>query len=60
VTEAADLYCRAGRSAELEGNGADARRWLESAARLAAKTEQAEILSQAEERLEGLNKANAP
>jgi tetratricopeptide (TPR) repeat protein len=60
VTEAADLYFRAGRSAGLQGNRADARRWLESAARLAAKTEQAEILSQAEERLEGLNKANAP
>jgi tetratricopeptide (TPR) repeat protein len=59
VAEAADLYFRAGRSAELEGNQADARRWLESAARLAATTGQAEILSQARERLEQL-KADAP
>ena len=56
AAEAADLYFRAGRSAELEGNRADARRWLDSAARLAAKTGQAEILSQARERLEHLSK----
>jgi tetratricopeptide (TPR) repeat protein len=60
ATEAADLYFRAGRTAELEGNRADARRWLDSAARLAAKTGQAEILSQAKERLEHMNKADAP
>jgi tetratricopeptide (TPR) repeat protein len=58
--EAADLYFRAGRSAELEGNHADARRWLDSAARLAATSGQAEILSQAKERLERLNKAGEP
>jgi hypothetical protein len=60
AAEAADLYFRAGRSAELEGNRADARRWLEAAARLAATTGQAEILSQARERLERLNEADAP
>jgi tetratricopeptide (TPR) repeat protein len=60
AAEAADLYFRAGRSAELEGNRADARRWLDSAARLAASAGQAEILSQAKERLELLNKADEP
>jgi tetratricopeptide (TPR) repeat protein len=60
AAEAADLYFRAGRSAELEGNQAEARRWLDSAARLAATTGQAEILSQAKERLERLNKAEEP
>jgi tetratricopeptide (TPR) repeat protein len=60
AAEAADLYFRAGRSAELEGNHAEARRWLDSAARLAAKSGQAEILSQAKERLEHLNEADAP
>jgi tetratricopeptide (TPR) repeat protein len=60
AAEAADLYFRAGRSAELEANRADARRWLDSAAQLAAKTGQAEILSQAKERLERLNKADVP
>jgi tetratricopeptide (TPR) repeat protein len=60
TAEAADLYFRAGRSAELEGNRADARRWLDSAARLAASSGQAEILSQAKERLELLNKADEP
>jgi tetratricopeptide (TPR) repeat protein len=60
AAEAADLYFRAGRSAELEGNRADARRWLDSAARLAASTGQAEILSQAKERLRQLNEADEP
>jgi tetratricopeptide (TPR) repeat protein len=60
AAEAADLYFRAGRSAELEGNRADARRWLDSAARLATTSGQAEILSQAKERLERLNKAGEP
>jgi tetratricopeptide (TPR) repeat protein len=58
--EAADLYFRAGRSAELEGDHAKALRWLDTAARLAAKTGQAEIRSQAKGRLERLNKADEP
>jgi tetratricopeptide (TPR) repeat protein len=60
AAEAADLYFRAGRSAELEGDHAEARRWLDSAARLAAKTGQAEILSEAKERRVRLNKADEP
>jgi tetratricopeptide (TPR) repeat protein len=60
AAEAADLYFRAGRSAELEGDHSAARRWLDAAAGLAAKIGQPEILSQAEERLERLNKADEP
>jgi tetratricopeptide (TPR) repeat protein len=55
--EAADLYFRAGRSAEVEGRSADARRWLGAAARLAQTTGQEEILSQANDRLQGLAEA---
>jgi tetratricopeptide (TPR) repeat protein len=58
--DAADLYFRAGRSAELEGNHAEARRWLDAAAQLAATSGQAEILSQAKELLERLDKADEP
>lgn len=57
IEEAADLYFRAGRSAEVEGGRADAQRWLEAAARLAATTDQTEILSEANQRLESLNDA---
>ena len=60
VEEAADLYFRAGRSAEVEGGRADARRWLEAAARLAATTDQTEILAEANQRLEQLNEADLP
>jgi hypothetical protein len=45
AAEAADLFFRAGRSAQLEGDQAEARRWLDTAARLAANTGQAEIHS---------------
>ena len=58
TSEAADLYFRAGRSAEIEGRYADARRWLGAAARLAETTGQAEILSQANSRLEALVEAD--
>ncbi|HSA82081.1 MAG TPA: hypothetical protein VLE23_14790 [Geminicoccaceae bacterium] len=58
MTEAADFYFRAGRSAEVEGRPADARAWLATAARLAETTGQAEILDQANERLERLTKAD--
>ena len=53
-TEAADLYFRAGRSAEVERDLANARSWLGAAARLAETTGQAAILAEANERLEGL------
>jgi tetratricopeptide (TPR) repeat protein len=52
--DAADLYFRAGRSAEVEGDRAGARRWLGAAARLAATTGQAAILAEANDRLESL------
>jgi len=52
--DAADLYFRAGRSAEVERDVANARRWLGAAARLAATTGQAAILAQANDRLESL------
>jgi hypothetical protein len=58
--EAADLYFRAGRSAEVEGGPADARRWLAAAARLAETTGQTEILAQANERLARLAEAPEP
>jgi tetratricopeptide (TPR) repeat protein len=60
LAEAADLYFRSGRSAEVEGNPADARHWLGAAARLAATTGQAEILSQSRERLESLAEEHEP
>jgi hypothetical protein len=56
--KAADLYFRAGRSAEVEGHSADARRWLGASARLAKNTGQAEILREANDRLEGLTEAD--
>jgi tetratricopeptide (TPR) repeat protein len=56
--DAADLYFRAGRSAEVEGSAADAKRWLGDAARLAKTTGQAEILAQANDRLKGLVEAD--
>jgi hypothetical protein len=56
--EAADLYFRAGRSAEVEGHSAAARRWLGASARLAKSTGQTEILSEANDRLKGLAKAD--
>ena len=59
AADAADLYFRAGRSAEVEGGPADARRWLGAAARLAETTGQTEILAQANERLESLAEAIA-
>jgi tetratricopeptide (TPR) repeat protein len=52
--DAADLYFRAGRSAEVEGDVENARRWLEAAARLAETTGQAVILAEANDRLKGL------
>jgi hypothetical protein len=52
--DAADLYFRAGRSAEVERDVANARRWLGAAARLAATTGQDPILAEANERLESL------
>jgi hypothetical protein len=52
--DAADLYFRAGRSAEVEGRPADARRWLSAAARLAETTGQTAILAQANDRLNSL------
>jgi tetratricopeptide (TPR) repeat protein len=55
--DAADLYFRAGRSAEVERDLANARRWLGAAARLAASTGQAAILAEANERLESLAEA---
>jgi tetratricopeptide (TPR) repeat protein len=57
IPEAADLYFRAGRSAEVEGRPADAQRWLSAAARLAQTTGQAEILAQANDRLARLAEA---
>jgi tetratricopeptide (TPR) repeat protein len=60
ASEAADLYFRAGRSAEVEGGPADARRWLGAAARLAETTGQTEILTQANERLARLAEAAEP
>jgi tetratricopeptide (TPR) repeat protein len=60
AADAADLYFRAGRSAELDGDHAEARRWLATAAQIAAKTGQAEVRSQAKGRLERLNKADEP
>ena len=56
LAEAADLYLRAGRSAGAGGDPADARRWLEAAARLAAAADEAEILAQARERLDRLDR----
>jgi hypothetical protein len=55
--EGADLYFRAGRSAEVERDFANARRWLGAAARLAETTGQAAILAEANERLESLAEA---
>jgi hypothetical protein len=55
--DAADLYFRAGRSAEVERDLVNARRWLGDAARLAETTGQAAILAEANDRLEGLAKA---
>jgi tetratricopeptide (TPR) repeat protein len=52
--DAADLYFRAGRSAEVERDLANARLWLGAAARLAATTGQAAILAEANDRLEGI------
>jgi tetratricopeptide (TPR) repeat protein len=60
ITEAADLYFRAGRSAEVEGRRADAQRWLGAAARLAQTSGQAEILAQANDRLARLAEAEDP
>jgi hypothetical protein len=59
-TEAADLYFRAGRSAEVEGHSADAKRWLGAAARLAETTGQDEILAEANDRLARLAEAEDP
>jgi tetratricopeptide (TPR) repeat protein len=53
-TEAADLYFRAGRSAEVERDLANARSWLGAAARLAETTGQAAILAEANDRLKRL------
>jgi tetratricopeptide (TPR) repeat protein len=55
--DAADLYFRAGRSAEVERDVANARLWLGAAARLAETTGQAAILAEANERLESLAEA---
>jgi tetratricopeptide (TPR) repeat protein len=55
--DAADLFFRAGRSAEVERDFANARRWLGAAARLAETTGQDAILAEANERLEGLAEA---
>jgi hypothetical protein len=52
--DAADLYFRAGRSAEVERDHANARLWLGDAARLAATTGQAGILAEANDRLESI------
>jgi tetratricopeptide (TPR) repeat protein len=56
-TDAADLYFRAGRSAEVERDLGNARRWLGAAARLATTTGQAAILAEANDRLESLAEA---
>jgi hypothetical protein len=58
TADAADLYFRAGRSAEVEGAFADARRWLGAAARLAETAGQNEILAQANDRLARLAETN--
>jgi tetratricopeptide (TPR) repeat protein len=55
--DAADLFFRAGRSAEVERDLANARRWLGHAARLAQSTDQDAILAEANERLESLAEA---
>jgi tetratricopeptide (TPR) repeat protein len=55
--DAADLYFRAGRSAEVERDVVNARRWLSAAARLAETTGQAAILAEANDRLAGLAEA---
>jgi tetratricopeptide (TPR) repeat protein len=55
--EAADLYFRAGRSAEVEGQFAEAREWLASVARIADRTGQTVIRDQAAARLEQLREA---
>jgi tetratricopeptide (TPR) repeat protein len=57
AADAADLYFRAGRSAEVERDVANARLWLGAAARLAETTGQAAILAEANERLESLAEA---
>jgi len=56
-TEAADLYFRAGRSAEVERDRANARKWLGAAARLAESTGQTAIFAEANDRLERLSQA---
>jgi tetratricopeptide (TPR) repeat protein len=55
--DAADLFFRAGRSAEVERDFSNARLWLGAAARLAETTGQAAILAEANERLERLAEA---
>ena len=57
AADAADLYFRAGRSAEVERDLANARLWLGAAARLAETTGQAAILAEANERLDSLAEA---
>jgi hypothetical protein len=55
--DGADLYFRAGRSAEVGRDRANARRWLGAAPRLAETTGPAAILAEASERLESLAEA---
>ncbi|HEX2479814.1 MAG TPA: hypothetical protein VHK45_11085 [Geminicoccaceae bacterium] len=57
AADAADLFFRAGRSAEVERDLANARLWLGAAARLAETTGQAAILAEANARLDSLAEA---
>jgi tetratricopeptide (TPR) repeat protein len=50
--EAADLYFRAGRSADIEGRDTDAQQWLQEAVRFAKDTGQRQIERDAEQILE--------
>lgn len=57
TADAADLYLRAGRSAQSNNRTADAKRWLQSAAQLAQTSGTGTVLSEARDRLAKLNQA---
>jgi hypothetical protein len=58
--EAADLYLRAGRSAQQEGWKTYARQWFEGASRLASTHGLTEIANEAGRRLKQLDAAEKP
>ena len=55
AAEAADLYFRAGRSAEAEDHLEDARRWLTTAVRLGRAADRPDLVAQARELLRRVN-----